>query len=192
MFLFLAVPAARQHLFSADLATEKLVLGSKDLALRPLMRAFTYLGSVYLLLPITGLLVVGLRRSRHSLAPYVFPIAAGAFAVNLMAKLLVGRPRPRLTAYGFPSGHVFASVVFFGGVIYILWTCDVPRVWRWVGALVCVLLTAGVAYSRLYFNAHWLTDVVGGFAGGTAYLVVALLWARHRASHAHPDASPGI
>ena len=31
-----------------------------------------------------------------------------------------------------------------------------------------------VAYSRMYLDAHWLSDVVGGFTAGLAYLLLAI------------------
>ena len=37
-------------------------------------------------------------------------------------------------------------------------------------------LVVGVAYSRLYFNAHWLSDVLGGATGGGAYLGACLAY----------------
>src|SRR5207245_625975 len=84
----------------------------------------------------------------------------------------------RLSAYGFPSGHTFGAVVFFGGLIYFLWTIELRRIWRWTGTVVLVLLILGVAASRLYLRAHWLSDVLGGFAGGIAYLLFLLLAAQ--------------
>jgi membrane-associated phospholipid phosphatase len=33
-----------------------------------------------------------------------------------------------------------------------------------------------VAVSRIYLDMHWLSDVIGGFTLGTAYLLIAL-WA---------------
>jgi len=33
-----------------------------------------------------------------------------------------------------------------------------------------------VAMSRIYLNVHWLSDVIGGFTLGTAYLLIAI-WA---------------
>jgi undecaprenyl-diphosphatase len=40
----------------------------------------------------------------------------------------------------------------------------------------CTGAVATVAYSRLYLDAHWLSDVVGGLTAGLAYLLVAI-WA---------------
>jgi hypothetical protein len=31
-----------------------------------------------------------------------------------------------------------------------------------------------VAYSRMYLDAHWLSDVLGGLTAGLAYLLVAI------------------
>jgi undecaprenyl-diphosphatase len=56
----------------------------------------------------------------------------------------------------------------------VLWTSDVPRVPRWLGTVLAGLLVLGVAWSRLYLNVHWLSDVVGGLTGGLAYVLVAL------------------
>jgi hypothetical protein len=37
-----------------------------------------------------------------------------------------------------------------------------------------------VAYSRMYLDAHWLSDVLGGLTVGLAYLLVAI-WVIHSA-----------
>ena len=38
-----------------------------------------------------------------------------------------------------------------------------------------VVVIAAVGLSRVYFNVHYLTDVVAGWAAGTAWLVAVLL-----------------
>jgi len=37
-------------------------------------------------------------------------------------------------------------------------------------------MTFGVAYGRLYVNAHWLTDVMGGMTAGIAATTLAWLF----------------
>jgi undecaprenyl-diphosphatase len=85
-----------------------------------------------------------------------------------------------MSPYGFPSAHTFGAVVFFGGVIYLLWTMEMRPIWRWTGTVLLVLLILGVAVSRLYLRAHWLSDVAGGLTGGAAYLLFFLLAAEPR------------
>ena len=141
------------------------------------MRVVTFVGDGWALLVFTVLISVALGRRRDPLA-WRFPgIMLGSAATEWIVKWLVARPRPRGSPSAFPSGHVFTSVVFFGAVIYLLWTRDVARPWRIVGAAACLAVIVGIALSRVYLRFHWVTDVLGGVAGGTAYLLITLVLA---------------
>lgn len=139
------------------------------------MGALTLLGSGYVLavLAVPGWLL--LRRAGHPLARALPALVAGGFLLNVLTKWLVDRPRPRLTQYGFPSGHALGAAIFFGALIYVLWTVPLSRGWRWTGTLASSLLIAAVAYSRLYLKVHWASDVAGGLAGGAAWLLLVLI-----------------
>ncbi|MGH7346909.1 MAG: phosphatase PAP2 family protein, partial [Candidatus Rokuibacteriota bacterium] len=71
--------------------------------------------------------------------------------------------------------HTFGAVVFFGGMIYLLWTVEMRPLWRWMATAGLLLLILGVAVSRLYLRSHWMSDVLGGLTGGVAYLLFFLL-----------------
>jgi undecaprenyl-diphosphatase len=148
--------------------------------LRPLMQALSRIASGYVLIPLAVVAYVLLRRHGHRAARWVPGLLAGAFVLFALAKWIVARPRPKLSPYGFPSAHTFGAVVFFGGVIYALWTIEMRPIWRWTGTIAMVLLIAGVAVSRLYLRSHWLSDVVGGVTGGAAYLLFFLMAADPR------------
>lgn len=138
------------------------------------MRAATFLGdgAVLLLFTIVTSLILFQRGDRLA---WRFPvIMLGATVAEWLVKWLVARRRPRGGPFAFPSGHVFTSVAFFGALIYLLWTRDVARRWRVTGTVGCVLVIVAIALSRMYLRFHWLTDVLGGVAGGAAYLLVAL------------------
>jgi undecaprenyl-diphosphatase len=138
------------------------------------MRVVTFVGDGWTLLVLTVLTSIALGRRYDPLA-WRFPaIMLGATVTEWIVKWLVARPRPRGSPSAFPSGHVFTSVVFFGAVVYLLWTRDVARSWRIVGTAACLVVIVGIALSRVYLRFHWVTDVLGGVAGGTAYLVIAL------------------
>jgi membrane-associated phospholipid phosphatase len=174
-FLVLAVLAFNQQFFDVDHAAQDLVRSSQHPQLTPLMQFLSRIGSGYVLIPLTVLAYVLLRRQGYRAARHVPAMFVGAFAVFALSKWIVARPRPKLSPYGFPSAHTFGAVVFFGGVIYLLWTVEMPRRWRWAGTVGLLLLILGVAASRLYLRSHWLSDVLGGVAGGTAYLLIFLL-----------------
>ena len=86
----------------------------------------------------------------------------------------------------YPSGHALAAATTAPGVVIAL----VPpgRTRRRLLA-VAIPLAGATALSRTFLNAHWLSDVVGGFALGTGYaltvpavveLVRYPIWSRRR------------
>ncbi|HKQ67619.1 MAG TPA: phosphatase PAP2 family protein [Methylomirabilota bacterium] len=179
-FLVLAVLAFNQHFFDVDHSAHDLVRAGLYPELRPLMQALSRIGSGYVLVPLALVGYLALRRQGHRLARLIPAMVAGAFVFFALAKWIVARPRPKLSPYGFPSAHTFGAVVFFGAVIYALWTIEMRPIWRWTGTVAMLLLIAGVAVSRLYLRSHWLSDVLGGLTGGGAYLLFFLLTADPR------------
>ena len=106
-------------------------------------------------------------------------------AVFLSTTYVVARPRPTVVALeslpstaSFPSGHMAASVVLYGGLALIassLAPGHVQRMWFWSGA---ALLTVGVGFSRVYRGLHNTIDVLAGASLGIGCLVIAVLIAR--------------
>jgi membrane-associated phospholipid phosphatase len=174
-YLVLAVHAFNQQLFDLDHETHVLVQSAQHPYLKVLMRALSDLATGWVLVPLSVALYFYLRHRGHHAVKLIPWMVVGAYALFTLTKWIVARPRPRMSPYGFPSAHTFGAVVFFGGVIYLLWTIEMRPVWRWMGTVLLVLLILGVAVSRLYLRAHWLSDVAGGLAGGTAFLLFCLL-----------------
>ncbi|MFG3498553.1 phosphatase PAP2 family protein [Streptomyces sp. NPDC047928] len=105
------------------------------------------------------------------------PLAAGiALLVNIPIRGFVERPRPFLdhqglevliagkTDYSFVSDHATIAMAIGVGVFIAH---------RWFG-LAAIGLALAEGFCRVYMGVHYPTDVVGGFALGTA---VALLFA---------------
>ncbi len=174
VFLWLAGVAAQQHLFGVDQGTRGAVRVARHTWLTPSMQTLSLLGTGAGLIPLivlTSLLLWGYRR-RWALALPV--IMAGTGVLQFVAKWEVDRPRPNLAAWGFPSGHVFSLVVFFGLLAYLVWTSRMGRRWRYLGGSVGAATVLAVAFSRLYLDVHWLSDVVAGFLLGLAYLLLTI------------------
>ena len=181
-----------QPWFTVDLATKSFVQNARSPALERPMHLLSHFGTASGLIPLglTALLV--LWNKRRSLALFVPSIPLGAVAIEGVSKWLVHRPRPNLTGYGFPSGHVLAAVTFYGALVYVCWAVAIHPPWQWVASGACVVAILGIAVSRIYLDAHWLTDVLGALVGGTAYLLTVLLWIDSRTRPGKADAADPV
>jgi undecaprenyl-diphosphatase len=114
----------------------------------------------------------------------IFVLATeGAGLVAATVKLLVERPRPTAEAvqvastlldYSFPSGHVVGYVTLFGFLAFVLFVRFKRSWWRTLALVLLGLLIGLVGLSRIHLGYHWASDVFGGYAFGTAYLLVLI------------------
>jgi membrane-associated phospholipid phosphatase len=155
---------------------------------------------------VTGV-VLGLwlwrRGWQVAIAPVVSLLLAGLASV--VAKAAFGRVRPpivfheaHVTSPAFPSGHATDAAAFFLAAAFVV-SLAVARHRRTQLLFIVVgMLCAGfVGLSRLVLAVHWLSDVVAGWALGTAIaitLVVALWFSqtRHPGPNQRPPASRSI
>lgn len=116
------------------------------------------------------------RRGRRRLAVFLAFTVIGGGLVDSGVKLAVNRPRPVVdhpveTAFGksFPSGHAMSATVAYGALL-LAFLPVLPRRYRpfaFAGGCVLVL---GIGTSRLLLGVHFLSDVIGGYVLGLAWL----------------------
>ena len=126
-----------------------------------------------------------LTRRRISALLVALSIGSAALLVGTL-KAFFGRARPdasfaELVQHGlsFPSGHASMSAVVFltlGALVAGTHARVVERLYILATAAVLAL---GVGVSRIALGVHWATDVLGGWAFGTAWAVFWLLVAAH-------------
>ena len=175
-FLVIAWFARREEFSDLDRGARTLVREERAQALERPMRALSVVGSGYVLLPVTLVCTVALWcRRQHATARAILVVGAAAPLVLALTKWLVNKPRPTLRGLGFPSGHVFGVTVFVVVGVYLLWRFEVPRRGQRLARAAGIVFIVAVGYSRLFVNAHWLSDVVGGLLAGLAFGVVAML-----------------
>jgi len=105
--------------------------------------------------------------------PYVVAYSIGAPVIIQATKLLVHRTRPNGEPLGFPSGHTFAALSVFGLLMVVLRPTIRSR-YRRLLMVAGLLLIVSMGVSRVYLGVHWATDVLGGYAGGLAYLLIGV------------------
>jgi undecaprenyl-diphosphatase len=144
-----------------------------------ILRTITDLGGPLFVTVLVTAAVIGLLVARRNhLAGYLAVTAIGSTILSQTLKLLVGRLRPVVaepvaTAGGnsFPSGHALASTICYGALL-LAFLPVVPRRGRpavigFVGALV-----AAVGFTRIALGVHYVSDVVGGWLLGVAWLAL--------------------
>ena len=148
-------------------------------AIVSVIKAVTWLGSSGVLWTVTGLAAVVLAiRRRWRLALYLLVAGAGALTLDPILKTLVGRLRPVVAdpiAYGtgnsFPSGHALGSIVCYGA-LYLVFLPVASGKWRRRFTVVIATLIVAIGASRLLLGVHFISDVLGGWALGIAWLGV--------------------
>jgi membrane-associated phospholipid phosphatase len=175
-YLALAIFAAQQQFFALDYGTRTWVRILKYELLDGPMALVTRLGDSTGLIPLIAIgVLVLLWRARPRWAIALPVLMAGAGALQWLAKAVTDRDRPNEAPWGFPSGHVLSMVVFFGLMIYLVATASRRRRrWRLLACIVCLAPVVVVAYSRLYLDKHWLSDLAGGLTAGMAYLLLTI------------------
>ena len=174
-YLILALAAAQQQFLPLDRTVREWVQPLRSGWLDLSMQTVSFLGEPAGLIPLILVASAALWRASRRWALLLPALMAGTGVLQLVGKWAADRPRPNAAPWGFPSGHVLSLAVFFGVMAFLLVTLsDRRRRWRILACLACGVALGLVAVSRIYLDMHWLSDVIGGFALGTAYLLSAI------------------
>jgi membrane protein DedA with SNARE-associated domain/membrane-associated phospholipid phosphatase len=157
--------------------------------LTSLVDALAWLGSGFVLWPVVTAAGLGLWWWRRHWLPAVLPAAslAGAWAWCLLISVLVARHRPPsgywLGAFGgwsYPAQHAAQALAAWGMLALVVMAGRSlrARTLLMTGAAL-IALVAGLA--QLYLAAHWMTDVLAGWALAGAWgcmLIIVYLFAQ--------------
>jgi undecaprenyl-diphosphatase len=146
-------------------------------ALITVIKAVTSLGSTPVLSGIVAAAAVFLAiQRRWRLLLFLLASVPGSFVLDPVLKDLAGRLRPVVAhpiAHGigrsFPSGHALNSIVCYGAVLLVF----LPAVkgnWRTAFKIVIISLITLIGISRILLGVHFVSDVLGGWAIGIAWL----------------------
>ncbi|HVV35986.1 MAG TPA: phosphatase PAP2 family protein [Acidimicrobiales bacterium] len=143
-----------------------------------LLKFLSFTGKPVFLVALVGIPVVWLLvRQARKLALFLVVVSLGGSLIDTVVKLAVSRPRPSfsdpiMTAYGksFPSGHAMSSLVCYGAALLVLLPL-VARRWRPVAVAGVAVWVAAIGFSRLALGVHYISDVLGGYVLGAAWLV---------------------
>lgn len=148
-----------------DRAGLALAVGWRDPALDWAMTAVTWLGSLFLLLPLAAWLAWRLAHAgRAGEGGFLLAALLGAAALAHAAKLWVARPRPELFPawvsmpidWSYPSAHAMQATALALALALVAGR-SAPA---WVLPLLLAVLLVGL--SRIYLQVHYPSDVLAG------------------------------
>lgn len=190
---------AQEVLGLADQALADALQRSVPVEALQVFAAVTQLGNTA---TITGLGTIGalglVALKRRWLAVGWSAALAGNGLLNHTLKQVFERARPLhegglviADGFSFPSGHSSGAVVAFGMLAYVGMRLLPPRYHRMI-LLAAVALAFAVGASRVFLRVHFASDVIAGFASGSAWLAVCVAsieftrWYRMRGRSTEP------
>lgn len=153
-------------------------------ALLQIARLLTDLGEPTVLIAASVLCALWLwYAGRGRLGLSLLLVALIGRALSEIQKISVDRPRPSLEPHlvlvktqSFPSGHATSSMIFYLALAIAL--AGHGR-WRRVAIAAAVVLSLLIGASRVMLGVHWPSDVVGGWAFGALWVLLALRPTEH-------------
>ena len=151
----------------------------------PMLQAFaaiTRLGDTATLAVLCVVVAVALLRAGKRRFAFIWVLAvAGNGVLNNVLKQIFARVRPLhedglvlASGFSFPSGHSSGALVAYGMLACLACQWAAKR-WRLPIVLGAVALAYSVGVSRVFVQVHFASDVMAGFASGTAWLVVCIV-----------------
>ena len=132
-------------------------------------------------LMVAGAIYLLVRREKLLLYGWLVAFIGGG-ALDWALKTIFRRNRPsfpdpfiHMLGYSFPSGHSMGSLIGYGMLAYLV-AHSVRR--RGIDLLVAAcagVLVLAIGFSRLYLGAHYLSDVLAGFAAGIVWLAANII-----------------
>lgn len=123
-------------------------------------------------------IVLFLRRYQILSLWYLGVVGTGGI-LGIMMKDLIERPRPQGhlaidDGFSFPSGHA-VSVTLVCLALVVVFIPMLKKSWaKIISYIVVLLFWFSVLFSRIYFSAHHLTDVLSGVLLGIFWICIAM------------------
>lgn len=144
-------------------------------------RWLTFLGNGSTIIPLgIAVLVMAALAKKGTEGIYLFASLV-SLPLNVFLKNIFDRKRPGEDqvrvhpgprwGFSYPSGHSMGTAAFYGFLAFLVYLHLAATPWRVPLAVFLALLPIGTGLSRIYLGAHWLSDVVAGWAGGLLVLV---------------------
>ncbi len=166
--LFIGIPTLILS-FSLDREVNDFVQSNKSTVQDRFWKNITYLGSPYMLgVGVFGMSISYIIENKKLMKSFLLATQSSVIStmIVLPLKYITNRERPnREDRYSFPSAHSAIAFSFWGSFADVYSGGVIKYIFYTVPVL--------VAYSRLYLEKHWLSDVIGGAVIGLSSIYLS-------------------
>ncbi|HHU20348.1 MAG TPA: phosphatase PAP2 family protein [Bacilli bacterium] len=175
------------------------VEGSSTKLLNQIMLVISLVGSSEIILLATIVISAIFLLKRYWQLLYFFIIVSvGGVALNFLLKILFQKERPGgnvssievfnfsfdIPSYSFPSGHMMRATLLLLFLIYLSYSFIKNTYLKWTAYLTSFILMIGVALSRIFLDAHYLSDIIGAVSISIVWFcLILLIFKKNHVSH---------
>ncbi|MCS5348673.1 phosphatase PAP2 family protein [Staphylococcus aureus] len=123
--------------------------------------------------------IILLIKKSYLLGIWVILTVGSGGIVGIVMKKILHRDRPydhliQDSGYSFPSGHALASTMVIVILLFLILPQVTQRILKMMIQILIVVIWLSILVSRLYFHAHYFTDVLGGVILGILWIVLGI------------------
>lgn len=124
--------------------------------------------------------IVLIVKKYYVFALWILGTVAGGGILGILLKNVLHRHRPydhllNDSGFSFPSGHSLSSTM----IALLLLMVFIPKIHRTIlrrsAIIIVTVLWVSILFSRLYFHAHFISDVLGGTSLGILWVTLSLM-----------------
>lgn len=142
----------------------------------PFIKFITWFGGTIGII-VVGVISMFIIKDKKTNVSFAICLILGV-TINNVIKVIFARARPDVNplmienTYSFPSGHSMMSMILYGYLIYIIYNKFKNKKYKLLLISVLSILIFCIGFSRIYLGVHYVSDVIGGFVLGIAYLII--------------------
>lgn len=178
VFVNVAEDVAEQQTGVVDEHVRQFAQAHRTPALDRFFSTVTWFGETWVQIAtvlLVALLLNWRRNRRTALLAVVAPVLGAITIVAVKNTFRRARPAGAIAlgvhTYSFPSGHATGSAATLLTIGYVLAR---ERLLPWWSVPLGAVGTLLIGSSRVYLDAHWATDVMGGWAVGTGFALAGV------------------
>lgn len=183
LFGYVATAVGNDSIRSFDRTIISAVQGQEAPWLTFIMKTFTWIGSAYVVAPVTliGFLVLFFKLNRRPQAFLLSAVIVGTVVLNTVLKFYFQRERPEIhrildaNGFSFPSGHTMMAFSLYSILGYIVWRNVKTRSGSFMIILTASIMTILIGVSRIYLGVHFPSDIVGGLLASGLWVTISVM-----------------